>query len=195
MGDAKIVKDSPEQIRINDAMYDEMVDELREFRELENMQAFLLMENGRLKSRIESLAGELEGINVAVSLVEADLALYETRITDCSENIEVLDLKRNELVEEISNLHLQIKAASEDEESSANLEMSLRDELAEIEGERAVVIKRLNDIKTGLQRISNHKAMKLPHLKGYKTTLKQIYNIFKESQNRMEVSLILRQKQ
>ena len=45
MGDAKIVKDSPEQIRINDAMYDEIVDELREFRELENMQAFLLMEN------------------------------------------------------------------------------------------------------------------------------------------------------
>jgi len=194
MGDAKIVKDSPEQSRIDAAMYDEMADELREFRELENMQAFLLMENGRLKSRIESLSGELEGINVAVSLVEADLALYDTRITECSENIETLEHRRNELVEEISSLHLQIKAASEDEESSANLELSLSDELAEIKGERAVVIKRLNDIKTGLQRISSHKAVTLPHLKGYKTTLKQIHNIFKESQNRMEVSLMLRRK-
>ena len=194
MGDAKIVKDSPEQIRIKAESGDVRVDELREVRELENMKAFLLMENGRLKSRIESLAGELEGINVAVSLVEADLALYETRITECSENIEMLDLQRNDLIEEISNLHLQLKAASEDEAASANLEMSLRDELAEIQGEREVVIKRLNDIKKGLQRISSHQSVTLPHLKGYKTTLKQIYNIFRESQNRMEVSRMLRQK-
>ncbi len=95
---------------------------------------------------------------------------------------------------EANNLHLQLKAATEDEEASSNLRMSMQDELSNIEAEKGIVIKRLNDIKAGLQRISGDQDVKLPHLKGYDSVLKQTYNVFKETQNRMEVSLMLRQK-
>ncbi len=53
---------------------------------------------------------------------------------------------------------------------------------------------RLNDITAGLQRIDREKEFKAPHLKWYDETFKQIYNVFIEVQNRMEVSTIMRKK-
>ena len=95
---------------------------------------------------------------------------------------------------ETNELHLEVKAAKEDEETSAKLIDTLKDELHDIKTQRAVVIKRLNDIKSGIERISGDKELRIPHLKGYESVLKQIYTAFKETQNRMEVSLMLRQK-
>jgi chromosome segregation ATPase len=194
MGDAEEVKDSPEQRNMDDEEYEHIVDELRELRELENMKTFLEVENGKLKSQIELLTGQLEGINIAISSTEASLELFEKKRKRSSKNIEDLESKRDLLTAETNNLHLQIKATREDEESSSDLKDSLKDELNDIEGEKAMVIKRLNDIRTGLQRISSDKNVKLPHLKSYGSVLKQTCNVFKEVQNRMEVSLMLRQR-
>ena len=194
MGDAEEVKDSPEQRNMDDEEYEHIVDELRELRELENMKTFLEVENGRLKSQIELLTGQLEGINIAISSTEASLELFEKKVKRSSKNIEDLESKRDLLTAEANNLHLQIKATREDEESSSDLKDSLKDELNDIEGEKAIVIKRLNDIRTGLQRISSDRNDKLPHLKSYESVLKQTCNVFKEIQNRMEVSLMLRQR-
>lgn len=194
MGDAKEVKDSPEQRNMDDEEYEYIVDELRELRELENMKTFLEVENGKLKSQIELLTGQLEGINIAISSTEASLVSLEKRVKRSSKNVEDLESKRDLLMAEANNLHLQIKATREDQESSSNLKDSLKDELHDIQGEKTMVIKRLNDIKTGLEKISGDKDVKLPHLKGYDSVLKQTYNVFKETQNRMEVSLMLRQK-
>ena len=194
MGDAKEVKDSPEQRNMDDEEYEYIVDELRELRELENMKTFLEVENGKLKTQIELLTGQLEGINIAISSTEASLVSLEKRVKRSSKNVEDLESKRDLLMAEANNLHLQIKATREDQESSSNLKDSLKDELHDIQGEKTMVIKRLNDIKTGLEKISGDKDVKLPHLKGYDSVLKQTYNVFKETQNRMEVSLMLRQK-
>jgi len=194
MGDAKEVKDSPEQRNMEDEEYEEFLDELRELRELENIKTFLEVENGKLKSQIELLTGELEGINIAISSTEASLVSFEKRAKRSSKNIEDLESKKDLLTAEMNNLHLQIKAAREDEESTSDLKDSLKDELNDIKGEKTVVIKRLNDIRTGLQKISSDRDVKLPHLKGYYSVLKQIYTEFKETQNRMEASLVLRQK-
>ena len=194
MGDAKEVKDSPEQRNMDDEEYEHIVDELWELRELENMKTFLEAENSRLKSQIEFLTGQFEGINIAISSTEASLELFEKKVKRSSKNIEDLESKRDLLTAEANNLHLQIKAVREDEESSSDLKDSLKDELNDIEGEKAMVIKRLNDIRTGLQRISSDRNDKLPHLKSYESVLKQTCNVFKEIQNRMEVSLMLRQR-
>ena len=194
MGDAKEVKDSPEQRNMDDEEYEYIVDELRELRELENMKTFLEVENGKLKTQIELLTGQLEGLNIAISSTEASLVSLEKRVKRSSKNVEDLESKRDLLMAEANNLHLQIKATREDQESSSNLKDSLKDELHDIQGEKTMVIKRLNDIKTGLEKISGDKDVKLPHLKGYDSVLKQTYNVFKETQNRMEVSLMLRQK-
>ncbi len=194
MGDAKEVKDSQEKRNMDAEEYEHIVDELRELRELENMKTFLEVENGRLKTQIELLTGQLEGINIAISSTEASLVSLEKRVKRSSKNVEELESKRDLLMAEANNLHLQIKATREDQESSSNLKDSLKDELNDIQGEKAMVIKRLNDIKTGLQKISSDRDVKLPHLKGYESVLKQTCNVFKEVQNRMEVSLMLRQK-
>ena len=194
MGDAKEVKDSPEQRNMDDEEYEYIVDELRELRELENMKTFLEVENGKLKTQIELLTGQLEGINIAISSTETSLVSLEKRVKRSSKNVGDLESKRDLLMAEANNLHLQIKATREDQESSSNLKDSLKDELNDIQGEKTMVIKRLNDIKTGLEKISGDKDVKLPHLKGYDSVLKQTYNVFKETQNRMEVSLMLRQK-
>ena len=194
MGDAKEAKDSQEQRNMDNEEYEHIVDELRELRELENMKTFLEVENGRLKSQIEFLTGQLEGINIAISSTEASLVSFENRIKKSSKNIEKLESKMDLLMAEMNNLHLQIKAARGDEESTSNLKDRLKDELNDIMTQRAVVIKRLNDIRSGIHRISSDKELRAPHLKGYDSVLKQIYTAFKETQNRMEVSLVLRQK-
>ncbi|HIJ58049.1 MAG TPA: hypothetical protein HPP41_00070 [Deltaproteobacteria bacterium] len=179
---------------MGDEEYEEVADELREFHELQNTKIFLETENNRLRNQIEILTGELKGINIAMSSAEAYLVSYENRRKNCAENIEKLKSKRDVLMAEISNLHLKIKAAREDEESSSNLRERLKDELHDIKGEKALVLKRLNDIKTGLQQISSDRDVKLPYLKWYDEILKQAYNVFMETQNRMEVSLILRKR-
>ena len=194
MGDAEEVKHSPEQRNMDDEEYEHIVDELRELRELENMKTFLEVENGKLKSQIELLTGQLEGINIAISSTEASLELFEKKRKRSSKNIEDLESKRDLLTAEANNLHLQIKAAREDQESSSDLKDSLKDELNDIEGEKIILMKRLNDIRIGLQRISSDRNLKLPHLKSYKSVLKQTCNVFKEIQNRMEVSLVLRHR-
>ncbi len=84
MGDAEEVKDSPEQRNMEDEEYEHIVDELRELRELENMKTFLEAENGRLKSQIEFLTGQLEGINIAISSTEASLVSFDIRIMKSS---------------------------------------------------------------------------------------------------------------
>ena len=194
MEETKEMQGAGEKMNTTNEEHGKILDELREFRELENMKAFLQKENAQLKSQIEFLTGELEGTNIAISTAEADMVSCETRTKKSSENIEELESKRDLLIEEINDFRLQIKAVGEDEESSSMLEDSLQNELDDILGEKAVVAKRFDDIKTGLQKISGDKAVKLPHLKGYDSALKQIRNVFQETQNRMEVSLMLRLK-
>jgi len=194
MEEKKEMQFAGEKVTMTDDEHDEILNELREFRELENMKLFLQTENAGLKSEIEFLTGELEGINIAISNAEKEMASSEVKTKKCSKSIEKLEIKRDLLIAEINDLHLQMNAVREDEESSSILEDSLQNELNDIMAERAVVIKRLNDIKTGLQKISGDREIKLPHLKGCDSTLKQIRNVLKETQNRMEVSLMLRQK-
>ncbi len=187
-------RDSMEDVTMGDEEYEEIVDELRELHELQNTKTFLEVENSRLKNEIEVLTAELEGINIAMSSAEAYIASYESRRKKCAENVEKLRPQKDVLTAEISDLRLKIKASREDKESTSNLSNMLKDELYDIEGEKRVVLKRLNDIKTGLQQISSDRDAKLPNVRWYDGMLKQTYNVFMETQNRMEVSLILKSR-
>ncbi len=184
------LKDAP----LDDEEYKQFEEELREFHELENMRIFLEAENDRLTRQIESLPSELEGIDVAMSSSEDYLASYEQRKKEYSHNIEETAAKEDLLADELSSLHYQIKAIREDIETTSKLEESFNAELNDINGQKAVVLKRFNAISAGLQKISREKEFKLPHLKWYDGTLKQVYNVFMEAQNRMEVSLIIKKK-
>jgi chromosome segregation ATPase len=179
---------------MDDRDYEELVAELRAFRELENMKRFLEAENGRLRAQIEALTGELGGIRIALTAAKANTESYERRRKKCDEDVEKLKSKRDILISEIDDLRLKTKTAKEDEEASSKLRDALKGQLYDTETEKEILIKRLNDIRTGIHRISRDRELRIPHLKRYDSVLKQIYTSFKETQNRMEVSLMLKQK-
>jgi len=179
---------------MDDEEYKQFEDELREFHDLDNMKIFLEIENDRLTRQIEKLTSELDGIDVAMSSSEEYLSSYEQRKKHYSHNIEKAAAKEELFADEVSSLHSQIKALREDIETTTKLKESFESELNDINGEKAVVLKRLNAITTRLQRIDREKEFKVPHLKWYDGTLKEVYNEFMEAQNRMEVSMIMKKK-
>ena len=183
-----------DQGSVDDDEHEQALNDLREFHELENMKAFVEEENGRLKSSLDSLTGELEGLNIAVSSAEIEAVALENEIKRSEKKIEDLKLKTAARETALSNFHLRIKVASEDVEASSNLQEALANKLDDIVGEKTILIKRLNDMKAGLQTISKEKSGKLPYLKRYHSVLKQIHRAFVETQNRMTVSMLLRKR-
>ncbi len=163
-------------------------------RELENMHAFLVSENDRLKEQVDLLTAELEGLNISISAAKKDLGSYTTRKLDATGNVDLLKSERDRLVSEINRLHLQNKTINQEIELSSHLWENMADELDFLLEEKAVVVRRLNDVQSGLHRLSKDKETKLPRLKEYDSVLKEIYRTFKDAQNRIEVSMLLKQK-
>ncbi len=194
MDDTPQMQDPLKPVTMDDEEYDDLIDEISEIRELENMKMFLETENGRLISQLERLTRELEGIEIAASASNAYIDSYEKRRRQCSINVEKLIPQKDLLVSQADDLHLRINAAKADAASSLKLKNTLEEELDEIEGEKTVVLKRFQDVKSGLEQIARAGDAKLPHLIWYDTILKQILNVFAETQNRMEVSLIMKKR-
>lgn len=194
MEDTPKMQDPLKPVTMDDEEYEDLIDEISEIRELENMKMFLETENGRLISHMEHLTRELEGIEIAASASNAYMDSYEKRRRKCSINVEKLIPKKDLLMSQADDLHLRINAAKADAESSLTLKETLEEELGEIKGEKTVLLKRFQDVKAGLQQIARAGDAKLPHLIWYDTILKQILNVFAETQNRMEVSLIMKKR-
>ena len=122
------------------------------------------------------------------------MSSYSTKKVDAGGNIDLLKSERDRLVSEINRLHLQNKTISKEIELSSHLWENMADELDHLMEEKAVVIKRLNDVQSGLHKLSADKEVRIPKLKEYDSVLKEIYRTFKETQNRIEVAMLLRQK-
>ncbi|MCJ7595271.1 MAG: hypothetical protein MUO52_10935, partial [Desulfobacterales bacterium] len=119
---------------------------------------------------------------------------YEKRQKNCDEDLKNLGDKRDLLMREIDDFYLKIKVAKQDEEISARLIESLRNELHDIKRQKGIIYKKLYDIQTGIQEISTKKDLRVPQLKKYDSLLKEIHVTLMETQSRMEVFLMLRQK-
>ena len=188
------MRETEEKVTIDEAGYKELVDEIRMLKELENMKRFLESENERLKSQIDALIGEHEGIAISIGTAEEYMQSYQKSNEKCKNDIEKLKIKKDLLIQEINELYLKIKAAREDDESITKLIDTQTDDLRDIKTQKALVAKRLYDIQAGIEEISSDKHLKVPHLKEYDSVLKQLYTAFVEAQNRMEVSYMFRQK-
>lgn len=194
MNKTKGMHETEEKVTIDEAGYEELVDELRAMRELENQKRFLEAENGRFRTQIDALTGELEGIGISIGAAREYIHSYEKSRKKCNDDIEKLKSKKDPLIQEINELYLEIKAAKEDDDTIAKLIDTQKDELHDIKAQKTIVTKRLNDIQSGIEKISSDKEFRVPHLKEYASVLKQLSIAFKEAQNRMEVSFLLRQK-
>ena len=170
------------------------VDELGAFEDLENMKRFLEAENGKLRTLIDELTGELEGIEISISSAKAYVDSYEKRRESGIVDLKNLENKKIVLMKEIDDLHLKLKVAKHDEEISEKLIQTLKGELMEIKTQKGIITQRLFDIQSGIRNISSERALKVPHLKKYDSILKDLHKKLMETQNRMEVALMLRQK-
>ena len=184
----------PDPANMTDYDYDDMVAAIREREEHKKTNLFLETENNRRKTQISHLAGEMEGVEIALTSAQAYIASYEGRKNACIDAIEKLGDKKEALIDDINALHAKITAAREDRESTARLNETMTSEFNEIVDEKKLVVKRLSAISKGLKDISATKDQRLPSLKWYDAILKKIYVEFLDAQNRMEVSMMLKKK-
>ena len=174
--------------------YKERRDLLKEIEELKKIKLFLDEEDTRLTREIDILSGELEGVEIAISASNTHILSYEKRKKDCSRNIEFLKSRKDELIKEIDELHLKVKDLKSEEKSSTTLDKNLRNELNDINSEKSRVVKRLDIVKNGIKAISREQTERLPNLEGCDSVLKQVYNVFRETQDRMEVSALMKKR-
>jgi chromosome segregation ATPase len=194
MDDAGDFPNSQAQTPMDDDDDEFMMDAIVELEELKRTKLFLESENNRLKTQINHLSGELEGVDIAISAAQAHIDSYESNRENCIDNIEKLIDRKEVLINEINALRLKLIAMREDRESTATLNETLKNEFNEIIEEKSLVVKRLSAINRGLKEISEDKGQRLPNLKWYDAILKKIYIEFVEAQNRMEVSMALKKK-
>jgi chromosome segregation ATPase len=186
--------DIREDIRLDSDDCEVLQDELIELRELENMKVFLQEENRKYRDHTEVLVKELEGVEISISANQACIAAYEEKREQFYGNFEKLKARKEALTEEINRIHLQIKAARHDEQSTTILIGNLKQELDEIRTEKAIIGKRLENVRSGIDRISQDRETRLPHLQEYSDLYRKVRTVLKDAQNRMEVTLKLRQK-
>lgn len=195
MEDAAVETVEPREDRpLSHLELEELQDLQIELRELANTRKFLQDETDRYTKQIDQLTQELDGIDISISATEAALAAYEERRLAYDENSRKLEARKEALTSEVNRLHLQIKAAEADEQSSALLIGSLKQELDEIRTEKGIIQRRLENLKAGINRIGQDRESRFPHLKTYDEVYRQVRTVLKDAQNRMEVSLKLRQK-
>jgi len=167
-------------------------EDITQLRELNNMKKFLEAENGKYKETIEKITGKFDGINITISSAQSYIDSYKKRHKKVLDNIEILKLKKEKRIQEVNDLHLRISTVKEDDQSSASLNNNLNAELEDIQSEKDLILKRLSDLQKGIKKITTKRDNRLPYLKNCNEMLKQIYNKFRESQNKMEVSMIFK---
>lgn len=180
--------------RMGDGEYQEIADLAEKVREMESNRNFFIAENENLKNQIVDLTGEIQGVSVALASAKKQIASPEVRLPKSLKNIERLALTKEAMEQEVNTLRLRLKAIQEDLISSSEIRSTMMTELNELNSERGIIIKRLKGIEKGIQEISTDKERVWPKVKKYDDVLKQIYHLFLEAQNRMEVSVILKQK-
>lgn len=184
-----------EHYRDGRAVEQELQDEFAELRELRRTRSLLRAENERLKHTLDLLPDELKGLDLTAKATQENIDFYDRRRGKSVQNVAQLVAKREALEQEVTHMHLKIKAADIEARASVRVNETLDDDLAEIMRQKKNVSRRLKDIQLGLGEISDNRQRRLPHLRWYDTALKQIRSTFVETQNKMEVALLMKRKE
>lgn len=192
MEDAKKYDVSNNEVSLHYEDYKEKRGLLKEIDELKKLKLFLDGEDARLTREIDILSGELEGLEITIMAAKSHIQSFNKRKNDSRKNIENLKNKKEELVRKIDAFHFSVKKLREEEKSSSILNRNLNKELNSISNEKSRVLKRIDIVKTGIKDISADENQRLPNLAGCDTVLKNVYNVLRETQDRMEVSALLK---
>lgn len=180
-----------ESVNLGDEEYKELLDEIKELEELKKTKVFLEKEDIDLKSEADALQSELDGIKIAIKSSESYAKSYQDSQKISLENVETFEQRRENLIVEINELQVKLNSVKENMGSIGNLNDNLQGEIHDINNEKTLVMQRLSAVQSGLHKIGEDKNERMPNLKWYDSVLKQVYSILKETQNRMDVSIML----
>lgn len=172
----------------------ESIEELRALHELNNMCRLLREENDDYREQIIAITAELEGINVSIAESEEYIGSYDEKKEISLENITSLSKLRNTMTEELNRLQLRIKAVANDVETSMVMQETLQEEFYSIQAEKEILIARIKDVESGILELKQQKQHKLPRAREHDEIYNRIYKVFKEAENRMEVTVQFRSR-
>lgn len=187
-------QDIPEKGFIDDKKLEKTDYQQKSLSELKDINKLLEAENEAYKTKIKKLSQEIDEIDNSILSAKGYIESTEKRIKEYPDKIEKLKLRTESLLAELNNIMLKVKSCKEDENSTLLLRNTLMEEYEKLKNEKAVLFKRINKMERAIEKISSERDLKLPKLKKYDEMLKEAWNVFHETENRMDVSLKLQQR-
>ncbi|CAN2041315.1 Mad26 [Candidatus Magnetomoraceae bacterium gMMP-15] len=157
--------------------------------DLENIRKRMEVQNQDYIRSIHQNKSEIEKIDRSLAQIKPAVENEEKRIKNLPEKNNKLKAQNQSLLNEINQIKLKTKAAHEDKDNTHKLKDTLLDELESIRNEKIMLIDRIAKMEELLKQLSEDKQQKLPHLRKYDHLLKKAYNVIRETENRMEISL------
>lgn len=169
----------------------EILDEMRELEDLKRDREFLAKENQRLMRATEGMKKEREGMRISLSSAKSHIVSYQNSQLKLKENIDQLRIRKERLINQISELRTSVKTAREEMLASSNITASLNGEIQGINDEKKIVAKRLGAVQQGLENLSEEKKARLPNLQWYDAVLKKVYGVLKDTESRMDIAVMM----
>ena len=189
-----INQDIPEKELVDDNKLEKTDYQQKNLSELEAIMKLLEAENEAYNTKIKKLSQEIDEIDSSISSTKEYIESCKKRIKECPDKIERLKLRTESLLAELNNIKLKVKSCKQDEDSTVLLRNTLMEEYEKLKNEKSVYVKRINEMERAIEKISSEGEQKLPKLKKYDEMLKEAWNVFQETESRMDVSLKLKQK-
>ncbi len=166
--------------------------DLNDLRELSRMSSFFQAENEVLRDKLSALQREMEGIDAATAASYTTVKTFQDESALCWQSISAFEKQKGVLMDTINDLRLKASASRNEEASSSALLTAMRDDLADLNHERGSILRKLKELKAGIQRIELDKERIAPYGKQQDDMLKKAFMLLKEAQDRMELSIVLK---
>jgi chromosome segregation ATPase len=175
--------------KLETAIAREVKELTHEIRGRRDNKRFLENENKKLKEEFEALKAELSGADTVISSLTNEIQATRERIEGFPESLKKLEAEKEALIEEINRCQSGIKTASRNTKNFMAMKGHLERELMNIINEKSVVLQQLRDMDRGVSMVHQQAAANLPYLKEYDMVLMQLRKVFREMENRMDVSV------
>jgi len=161
-----------------------------DIKELERHKQFLESENETCVRQLRKLKGEVDGINISISSSQQIIFSINKQKKQCLNDTQKLSVKKEYLINRNSQLHLQIKSVSSDHISSKALLDNLMNEMNYILDEKKILLTRLNQVQSGLSKLSTARKQRVPEIQKCNDIIRQVHSSMKKVHHKMEISMI-----
>jgi len=161
-------------------------------RTLKSKMTALQSEIATLRRRLDEMDAEMGGVETAIADADRVVATYADERQRSLERIARREAEKGVCLDAINRLRLRVKDVQTDACSSAILRDALRSDLADLNNERTIILRNLQEIKDGIRRVEHNAGQIEPYGKQQDDMLKKAYLLLKEAQDRMELTIMMK---